>query len=192
MPRRKSNLGPRTRRARAKRRAVANQTVEEKASALKRRRRQLAKLRAKETPEQREARLEEARIRARQYRAAAAAQLRTRQRKLERLERQRLAEQLAQEKAAQLQTRLRSRQSRPPMRWVVKEGENGSEVVLSESEWRPPPLRPSFSGKDGRVSVKKEEMSDAPVDNAQHGHEEGKAGKRKGAGRRGQAKKHVL
>nr|XP_060615604.1 protein enabled homolog [Anolis sagrei ordinatus] len=192
MPRRKSNLGPRTRRARAKRRAVANQTEEEKASALKRRRRQLAKLRAKETPEQREARLEEARVRARQYRVAAAAQLRTRQRKLERLERQRLAEQLEREKAAQHQTRLRPRRSRPPLRWVVKEGENGSEVVLSESEWSLPSLRPSFSGKDGRVSVKKEEMSDAPVDNVQHRHEEGKAGKTKGTGRRGQAKKHLL
>nr|XP_060615605.1 UBX domain-containing protein 1-B-like [Anolis sagrei ordinatus]XP_060615606.1 UBX domain-containing protein 1-B-like [Anolis sagrei ordinatus] len=192
MPRRKTNLGRYSRCMQLKRKRAANQTEEEKASELKRRRQQLAKIRAKETPERREARLEEARVRARQYRVAAAAKLRSEQRKLERLERQRLAEQLEREKVARRQTRLRPRRSRPPLRWVVKEGENGSEVVLSESEWSLPSLRPSLSGKDGRVSVKKEEMSDAPVDNVQHGHEEGKAGKRKGAGRRGQAKKHLL
>ncbi|XP_023608194.1 origin recognition complex subunit 4 isoform X3 [Myotis lucifugus] len=70
MPRRRSNLGRRTRGAEAVRRVIANQTEEERASANERNRQRMAQKRAEEAAEQRAARLEYARWRARQARRA--------------------------------------------------------------------------------------------------------------------------
>ncbi|XP_062829101.1 caldesmon isoform X2 [Anolis carolinensis] len=143
MPRRKSNLGRRTRRAQAKRRVIANQTEEERAAAKERHRQKIAQIRASETPERRAARLEEARLRAQRLRSAAANRLRYQKNKLKRL---REAERRQQEAASRCKTRLRAQRSRPPLRWVVKEEGNGSATVLSENEWRLLPLHPPFSG----------------------------------------------
>ncbi|XP_070279153.1 origin recognition complex subunit 4 isoform X3 [Myotis yumanensis] len=70
MPRRRSNLGRRTRGAEAVRRVIANQTEEERASANERNRQRMAQKRAEEAAEQRAARLEYARWRARRARRA--------------------------------------------------------------------------------------------------------------------------
>ncbi|XP_015419231.1 PREDICTED: origin recognition complex subunit 4 isoform X3 [Myotis davidii] len=70
MPRRRSNLGRRTRGAEAVRRVIANQTEEERASANERNRQRMAQKRAEEAAERRAARLEDARWRARRARRA--------------------------------------------------------------------------------------------------------------------------
>ncbi|KAJ9580976.1 hypothetical protein L9F63_023847, partial [Diploptera punctata] len=71
MPRRRSNLGRRTRGAEAVRRIIANQTEEERASANERNRQRMAQIRAGEAAEQRAVRLLDARLRARRSRYAA-------------------------------------------------------------------------------------------------------------------------
>lgn len=109
MPRRKSNLGRRTRGAEAVRRVIANQTEEERASANARNRQRMAQIRAKETAEQRAARLEDARLRARRSRAAASKLLRSQQNERHRL---RAAERHQGERADQCQTGLRVQQLR--------------------------------------------------------------------------------
>ncbi|EPQ03381.1 Origin recognition complex subunit 4 [Myotis brandtii] len=88
MPRRRSNLGRRTRGAEAVRRVIANQTEEERASANERNRQRMAQKRAEEAAEQRAARLEYARWRARQARrsrSAASNLLRSQQNERDRL-----------------------------------------------------------------------------------------------------------
>ncbi|XP_045429827.1 stress response protein NST1 [Pipistrellus kuhlii] len=109
MPRRKSNLGRRTRGAEAVRRVIANQTEEERASANERNRQRMAQKRAKETAEQRAARLEDARLRARRSRSAALNRLRSQQNERHRL---RVPERLQRKTADQYQTQLRAQQSR--------------------------------------------------------------------------------
>ncbi|XP_036175199.1 origin recognition complex subunit 4 isoform X3 [Myotis myotis] len=73
MPRRRSNLGRRTRRAEAVRRVIANQTEEERASANERNRQRMAQKRAEEAAERRAARLEDAQWRARRARGSRSA-----------------------------------------------------------------------------------------------------------------------
>ncbi|XP_003218129.2 eukaryotic translation initiation factor 3 subunit A isoform X4 [Anolis carolinensis] len=145
MPRRKSNLGRLTRQTRTKRCAMLNKTEEEKAAAKERKKQRAGERLAKETPEHRAARLEEARLRARHMRILAAKRLRARQneerRKLEEAERRQ------QEAVNEYKLRLRAQRSRPPLRWVVKEEDNGNALVLSENEWRLLPRHPSSSGK---------------------------------------------
>ncbi|XP_066089079.1 origin recognition complex subunit 4 isoform X2 [Saccopteryx bilineata] len=85
MPRRRSNLGYRTRGAEAVRRVIANQTEEERASANERNRQRMAQTRAEETAERRAARLEDARLRAQRSRSAAADLLRSQQNERDRL-----------------------------------------------------------------------------------------------------------
>ena len=109
MPRRRSNLGRRTRGAEAVRRVIANQTEEERASANERNRQRMAQIRAEEAAEQRAARLEGARLRARRSRSAASYLLRCQQNERDRL---RVAERRQRETADQRQTRLRAQQSR--------------------------------------------------------------------------------
>ncbi|XP_075222441.1 uncharacterized protein LOC142325044 isoform X8 [Lycorma delicatula] len=71
MPRRKSNLGRRTRRTEGSRRRLSNMTEEERASVRERNRLSTIHLRNVESAERRAARLEDARLRARQSRSAA-------------------------------------------------------------------------------------------------------------------------
>nr|XP_034961079.1 uncharacterized protein LOC118080247 [Zootoca vivipara] len=101
MSRRRSNLGRHTRQAEAKRRSIANQTEEERASAKERQRQRTAQKRAEETVERRAARLENARLRARRERSAASNR-----------DRLRVAERRQRETADHRQTQLRGQQWR--------------------------------------------------------------------------------
>ena len=85
MPRRRSNLGRRTRGAEAVRRVIANQTEEERTSANERNRQRMAKIRAEEAAERHAARLEDARLRARRSLSAASDLLRSQQNERDRL-----------------------------------------------------------------------------------------------------------
>ncbi|XP_067319364.1 zinc finger protein 660-like [Anolis sagrei] len=78
-----------------------------------------------------------------------------------------------------------------PLRWVVKEEGNGSATVLSEKEWSLLPLRPSFSGQDGKKTENEKNLPDAQVGNAQHRNKENTE-ERKGASMREQAEKNTL
>ncbi len=85
MPRRRTNLGRRTRAAEAIRRVIANQTVEERASSNDLNRQRLTQILASEPAERRAARLEDARVRARRSRFAASDLLRSQQNERDRL-----------------------------------------------------------------------------------------------------------
>ena len=68
MAQRKSNLGHLTREREAKRRVIAIQSREERASANEQTRQDMARIRAEERSERRAARLDTARLRARRWR----------------------------------------------------------------------------------------------------------------------------
>ena len=87
------------------RRVTANETREERASAMERNGQRIAEIHAEESADRRAARLEYARLRARQSRSAASDLLRFQQSERDRL---RMAERRQQETADQRDTRLRA------------------------------------------------------------------------------------